>query len=349
MSRLSATVWKPAANSINIPLMRIVIIGAAGQLGTALQACLTGEVTPLTHAQIEITNPEQVDQVLSALKPDCVINAAAYNFVDRAEDEVIQAAPGQHVRPEEPGPMVREGGRHARARQHRLRLRRRRRANAAAIAKPTSPSPSCAYALSKLRGEKLVEAECPKHFIVRTCGLYGNASTAGKGNFVKTMRRLAQEGKDLSIVNDQHCTPSYAVDIAARHRPPDRDRPIRPVPRHERRRHDVVRVRPRNLPPVESQPINPPRQLGGISAKSETPRLQRARLPQTHRPDRRPAAGVAGRPRALHGASSTEPALAAGQSSAALPSSHIFTIFGSKRATISTRSCCWRMTSSIRL
>ena len=193
--------------------MRIVIIGAAGQLGTALQACLTGEVTPLTHAQIEITNSEQVDQVLSALKPDCVINAAAYNFVDRAEDEVIQAAQVNTFGPKNLAQWCAKsnaslvhvstdyvfGGDPGKGQP---------------LSETAPPFPSCAYALSKLRGEKLVEAECPKHFIVRTCGLYGNASTDGKGNFVKTMLRLAKEGKDLSIVNDQHCTPSYAVDIA---------------------------------------------------------------------------------------------------------------------------------------
>ena len=193
--------------------MRIVIIGAAGQLGTALQACLSGEVSALTHSQIEITNLQQVDEVLSILTPDCVINAAAYNFVDRAEDEVIQAAQVNTFGPKNLAQWCAQadatlvhvstdyvfGGDAGRRQPH---------------SETAPPSPSCAYALSKLRGEKLVEAECPKYFIVRTCGLYGNASTAGKGNFVKTMRRVAQEGKDLSVVNDQHCTPSYAADIA---------------------------------------------------------------------------------------------------------------------------------------
>ncbi len=79
----------------------------------------------------------------------------------------------------------------------------------------TPPGPKRAYALSKLAGEYFVRAECPRHFIVRTCGLYGSASTAGKGNFVKTMLRLAKERKELAIVNDQHCTPSFAADVAA--------------------------------------------------------------------------------------------------------------------------------------
>ena len=67
--------------------MRIAIVGAAGQLGTALQACLRGEIVPLAHAEIEITDPQRVAAALAAARPDCVINCAAYNFVDRAEDE----------------------------------------------------------------------------------------------------------------------------------------------------------------------------------------------------------------------------------------------------------------------
>ncbi len=195
-------------------MMRNVVIGAGGQLGTALQSCLTGEAIPLLHAEIEITNPELVDQVLSALKPDCVINAAAYNFVDRAEDEVVQAAQVNTFGPQNLAQWCAKagatlvhvstdyvfGGDAGRGQP---------------LSETDPPSPNCAYALSKLRGENLVEAECAKHFIVRTCGLYGNASTAGKGNFVKTMRRLAREGKDLAVVNDQHCTPSYAADVAA--------------------------------------------------------------------------------------------------------------------------------------
>src|ERR1700722_15533634 len=69
--------------------MKVALIGAAGQLGTALTATLppANSLVPLTHAEIEIRNPHSVDAALSAAHPDCVINAAAYNFVDRAEDE----------------------------------------------------------------------------------------------------------------------------------------------------------------------------------------------------------------------------------------------------------------------
>ena len=61
----------------------------------------------------------------------------------------------------------------------------------------------------------MARASCPKHIIIRTCGLYGVWGTGGKGsNFVELMLRLAKEGKPLRVVNDQICTPSYCVDVA---------------------------------------------------------------------------------------------------------------------------------------
>ena len=194
--------------------MRIAIIGAAGQLGTALQACLRGEIVPLTHAEIEITDPRRVDAALAAARPDCVINCAAYNFVDRAEDEPDAAFAGNAQGP-------------------RNLARWCATANAVLVHVSTdyvfgsdidrilpycetaNPGPQSVYAASKLEGEQFVRADLKRHFIVRTCGLYGRASSEGKGNFVKTMLRLAKERPELSIVDDQHCTPSYAVDVAA--------------------------------------------------------------------------------------------------------------------------------------
>ena len=67
--------------------MRIALIGARGQLGTDLATTLTGEVVPLGHEEIELTRPESVSAALDRAKPALVINAAAYNLVDKAEDE----------------------------------------------------------------------------------------------------------------------------------------------------------------------------------------------------------------------------------------------------------------------
>jgi dTDP-4-dehydrorhamnose reductase len=77
-----------------------------------------------------------------------------------------------------------------------------------------APGPVSAYGLSKLAGEYFVRMLAPRHFVVRTCGLYGVQAARGKGNFVETMLRLGSARPELSIVNDQICLPTSTADLA---------------------------------------------------------------------------------------------------------------------------------------
>src|SRR5580700_1254312 len=194
--------------------MKVALVGAAGQLGTALAATRPAEVSlvPLGHADIEICNIASVESALTKAGADWVINAAAYNFVDRAEDEPELAHAVNALGP-----------------QNLARWCAAQNATLVHVStdyvftdspgrtphvETESPAPASVYATSKLAGEELVQAECPAHFVVRTCGLYSRAQSAGKGNFVRTMLRIAAEGRPLKVVDDQHCTPSYAADVA---------------------------------------------------------------------------------------------------------------------------------------
>ena len=77
------------------------------------------------------------------------------------------------------------------------------------------PAPLSVYGASKLAGEYLVSATLSKHFLIRTCGLYGLGGSRSKGgNFVETMLRLADQGKPLRVVDDQVVTPTYTMDLA---------------------------------------------------------------------------------------------------------------------------------------
>jgi dTDP-4-dehydrorhamnose reductase len=200
--------------------MRIAIIGASGQLGRALRSELEGDLCALGHADIEIADPRSVREAIAGTRPDVVINAAAYNFVDRAEEEpaVAQAVNADgprnlaricaergivlvHISTDyvfsgwEPGP----GGVQPRSVPYRETDR---------------PDPQNVYARSKLAGEEFVRAEAPRHFVLRTCGLFGETRERGKGNFVETMLRLGRERGEVRVVNDQECTPTSAADLA---------------------------------------------------------------------------------------------------------------------------------------
>lgn len=193
--------------------MRIALLGAHGQLGTALAATLTGDVVPLTSSDVDVANAARVGPALDAAKPTLVINATAYNLVDKAEDEPERAFAVNGLGPRNLAlwcagndvPLVHvstdyvfglDAARHS------------------PWIESDAPGPISAYGVSKLTGESFVRALAPRHYVVRTCGLYGRATSPGKGNFVETMLRLGKERGAVSVVDDQWCTPTSAVDLA---------------------------------------------------------------------------------------------------------------------------------------
>jgi dTDP-4-dehydrorhamnose reductase len=194
--------------------VKYAVIGSAGQLGRDLCPRLSGDVIPLTRERADLTRPDLLLATLTELRPDVVVNCAAYNFVDQAEKE-----------PEAAFAVNAWGVRHLAlacrdlgcvlvhfSTDYVFGLDVTRQVP---YAETDAPGPVSVYGLSKLAGEYLVRVLCPRHFVIRTCGLYGVWGSGGKGgNFVETMLRMAGKGKPLSVVNDQTCTPSYTVDVA---------------------------------------------------------------------------------------------------------------------------------------
>jgi dTDP-4-dehydrorhamnose reductase len=195
--------------------LKYAVLGAAGQLGRDLCPPLEGDVTPLTRQQADLTRPDAVRNVLGGLRPDVVVNCAAYNFVDRAEDEAEAAFAVNAWGVGHLADVCREldcALVHF-STDYVFGLDDARRTP---YLECDAPGPVSVYGLSKLAGEYLVRARCPRHVVIRTCGLYGRWGSGGKGgNFVETMLRLAGQGKPLRVVSDQVCTPSYTVDVAA--------------------------------------------------------------------------------------------------------------------------------------
>jgi dTDP-4-dehydrorhamnose reductase len=195
--------------------VKYAVLGSAGQLGRDLCQRLAGEAVALTRQDADLNSREQLLACLFALKPDVVVNCAAYNFVDRAETEPAQAFAINAWGLRELGRICNDLGSVlvTFSTDYVFGLDAGRRTP---YREDDAPGPLSVYGLSKLAGEYLVRATCPRHFVIRTCGLYGVWGSGGKGgNFVETMLRLAGQGKPLRVVADQVCTPSYTVDIAA--------------------------------------------------------------------------------------------------------------------------------------
>ena len=193
--------------------MRIAVIGAFGQLGSDLVPLLGERAIPLGHADIEITDSASVTKVLDAARPTHVINCAAYNLVDKAEDEQEAAHRVNSLGPRNLAEWC----------AARSAVLMHVSTDYVFGADPARRIPLCetdptgpvsVYGQSKLAGELAVRSLCPRHYIVRTCGLYGHHAARGKGNFVETMLRLGRERPELRIVSNQRCTPTSTADLA---------------------------------------------------------------------------------------------------------------------------------------
>jgi dTDP-4-dehydrorhamnose reductase len=194
--------------------MRTVVLGAPGQLGRDLVPRLGGAVFPLGRADADLTDGTGLRAKLTDLRPDVVVNCAAYNLVDKAEDEPAAAFAVNAWAVRDLATVCRDLDCtlvHF-STDYVFGLDSSR---TTPFEESDAPGPVSVYGLSKLAGEYLVRSICPKHFVIRTCGLYGVWGTGGKGgNFVETMLKLAGQGKPVRVVDDQRCTPSYTADVA---------------------------------------------------------------------------------------------------------------------------------------
>ncbi len=195
--------------------MRIALIGSAGQLGSDLLPLLPGEVIALRHHDIELGDDTSVPQVLDDIAPDIVINTAAYNLVDKAEDDPQAAWQINTLGPRRLAKFCaqRDCVLVHFSTDYVFGLDRQ---CLSPYREDDAPGPLGSYGLSKLGGEYAVRSLCPKHFVIRTCGLYGQAARrgTGKGNFIETMLRLGRERPELRVVSDQVCTPTSTADLA---------------------------------------------------------------------------------------------------------------------------------------
>ena len=196
--------------------MKLAIIGARGQLGSDLVKVLQPlhDLIPLTRAEVEVTSPESVEAMLRLHQPELVMNMAAFHKVDVCEDEV--------------GPTFAVNTVGVRALALACRARNTvllhmstdyvfggDRTRSIPYVETDTPAPINAYGISKLAGELFVRYLMERYYILRVCGLYGVAGSAGKGgNFVELMLRLAHGGKPIKVVDDQRLTPTYTVDVA---------------------------------------------------------------------------------------------------------------------------------------
>lgn len=205
--------------------MKILLISANGQLGHDLLTALKHHhVLPTTRGAslagednlpiaMDVCNSHEVRSTINSFAPAVVINCSAFHRVDDIEKDASQALAVNALAVQQLALACRDAGA---ALLHVSTDYVFDGAKTTPYTEADLPNPISAYGASKLAGELLLRSAWHKHYIVRTCGLYGLAGASGKGgNFVNTMLRIANENKPIKVVNDQTCTPTFTQDLAA--------------------------------------------------------------------------------------------------------------------------------------
>ena len=188
---------------------KILLLGRNGQLGWELKRTLAplGDVVPLGRAELDLTDFRAIREAVREIKPQLIVNAAAYTAVDRAETEpdVARAVNGTA-----PGVLAEEGRRVDAALVHVSTdyvFDGRKRSP---YTEDDAPHPINVYGRSKLEGEQAVQAVGGAYLILRTSWLYG---LRGK-SFLLTILRRAEEAKALRVVDDQIGSPTWVGFLA---------------------------------------------------------------------------------------------------------------------------------------
>jgi dTDP-4-dehydrorhamnose reductase len=196
---------------------RVAICGASGQLGHELSRVFEAAgctLMRLTRAQLDLNNPQLVERTLGSFAPELVVNSAAYNMVDVAEQEPQAAYMVNAL-------AVRNLA--VACRQLDARLVHFSTdyvfdgAKGAPYTEEDPTHPLGAYGVSKLAGEIYAQAYLDSPLIVRTSGVFGpHGLRTARGNFVELMLRLAAGGQPIRVVEDHVASPTYAPALAER-------------------------------------------------------------------------------------------------------------------------------------
>jgi dTDP-4-dehydrorhamnose reductase len=189
--------------------MKILLTGAGGQVGSALAPLVRGlgEVRATGRRELDLASADAIRAVVREVRPDVIVNAAAYTAVDQAESD---AALAFAVNAAAPGVLAEEAKKLGALLVHYSTDYVFDGEKGAPYLEEDPPRPLSVYGESKLAGERAVRDSGCRHLILRTSWIY---SGTGR-NFLLTILRRAREGEELRVVDDQLGAPTSAHSVA---------------------------------------------------------------------------------------------------------------------------------------
>jgi dTDP-4-dehydrorhamnose reductase len=194
--------------------LRVAVIGSTGQLGQDLMRVFGEDATGFAHEDLDVTDEAGVASSIGSLKPDWVLNTAAFHRVDDCEVDptytfAVNATGALNVA--RAAADVGSGvvfystdyvfGGEERERDHPYE-------------EGETPAPLSVYGTSKVAGEQLVMQANPRHLVVRSAGLYGTATSRKGWTFPELMLNKARTDGSVRVVTDQVLSPTFTADLA---------------------------------------------------------------------------------------------------------------------------------------
>ena len=197
--------------------MKILILGADGMLGQELQKAFAdmGEVTAWDKKDVDITKADEASGKITALMPDILINAAAYNNMDKAEGEDAELA--KAINGNVVGALADICQILAITMVHYSTDYVFDGTKQQGYTETDQPNPISVYGESKYLGERLLRLSGAEYYLIRTSRMFGLAGTSpmAKKSFVDMMLELGKTKSTMDLVDDEMDAPTYAPDLAA--------------------------------------------------------------------------------------------------------------------------------------
>jgi dTDP-4-dehydrorhamnose reductase len=189
--------------------MKILLTGAAGQLGRELKRSLAplGEIVACDRTTLDLANADALRERVRGLKPQLIVNAAAYTAVDKAESDEATAMAINAIAP---GILAEEAKQLGAGLIHFSTDYVFDGGGYEGWTEANATGPLSIYGQSKLAGERAIQATSCRAVILRTSWVFGLHGA----NFMKTMLRLAKDREELGVIDDQYGAPTWTRHLA---------------------------------------------------------------------------------------------------------------------------------------